>query len=88
MPLTVDAITYYTMKDAVDLLSITRQTLWRWRREGKVPQGRLFRRRRLLFSQSEFGQIEAFANKMESLPVNRLQLSFLNDAERQHGNLS
>ena len=82
MSLSVEGITYYTMKDIVSQLSVSRQTLWRWRREGKIPQGQLFRDKQLLFTKLEFGQIEAFANRIEPSPRNSLQLSFLNNNGR------
>jgi len=74
MALRVYEATYYTIKDVTATLSITRQTLWRWRCEGKIPQGQRFRDKQLLFTQSEFRQIEAFANRIEPNPGDSLQL--------------
>jgi len=82
MALSVYGVTYVTVKDLVDSLSITRQTLWRWRRERKIPQGQRFRDKRLLFTQSELRQIEAFANHIEPNPGNGLQLDLFGNGEK------
>lgn len=65
MALNIEGVTYYTMKDVTNSLLISRQTLWRWRCEGRVPLGRRFRDKQLLFTQSEYEAIEEFANRME-----------------------
>lgn len=65
MALNVDGVVYCTMGDVVRALSISRQTLWRWRSEGKIPSGRRFRDRQLLFTESELRVIEEFANRIE-----------------------
>ena len=80
MSLVLEGVEYYTMKDAVCLLSVSRQTIWRWRRDRKIPQGQLFRQKHLLFTSSEFRQIAAFANRLEPVPPNRLQLGFLSQS--------
>jgi hypothetical protein len=72
----IDGVDYFTVREVIESIAITRQTLWRWRRERKIPLGRRFRNRQLLFTQPEFQAIEAFANHVEPEPVNRLQLSF------------
>ena len=82
MALSVYGATYFTVKDVIDSLSITRQTLWRWRCEGKIPQGQRFRDKQLLFTQSELRQIEAFANRMEPNPGNGPQLELFGNSEK------
>lgn len=52
--------------DAVNLiehLGITRQTLWNWRRTGKVPVGFHYRNR-VVFSKVEVREIEAHAHQL------------------------
>lgn len=79
MAISVAGVTYYTTKDIVDSLSITRQTLWRWRLERKVPIGRRFRDKQLLFTKSEFEIIKDFANRIEPTSVASPQLELFNN---------
>lgn len=51
-------------------LGVSRQTLWRWRTERKIPQGHRFRDKRILFTIDEADEIRRFANKLE--PANTL----------------
>ncbi len=44
---------------------VLRQTLWRWRQQDKIPVGRLFRGRQVLFTQSELDAIKSFAHRIE-----------------------
>ena len=74
MVISVDGAAYYTMNDILDSLSITRQTLWRWRLEGKVPAGRRFRDKQLIFTRSEFEIIKGFANRIGPTSVAGPQL--------------
>jgi hypothetical protein len=67
--------------DAVNLiehLGITRQTLWNWRRAGKIPVGFRYRNR-VVFTEAEVQQIDSFAHHVEpvelSAPKNQLKLS-------------
>lgn len=46
-------------------LGVSRQTLWRWRRDGTIPQGHVHRRRRLMFTADECRRIAEHANRIE-----------------------
>lgn len=46
---------------------VTLQTLWRWRRAGKIPAGYRFRNRQVLYSENECRQIREFASHLEPL---------------------
>jgi len=65
MPITLGTATYYSSADVQQELRVTRQTLWRWRRDGKIPQGRRYRDRQVLFTQEELEAIREFANRLE-----------------------
>ena len=65
MPLEISGSTYYSTATVLEDADISRQTLWRWRREGLVPQGHRFRNGQLLFTQDEYRQILAYANRIE-----------------------
>jgi len=83
MPFIIDGINYYTTTEITGRLSVTRQTLWRWRSSGKIPYGHRFRDNQIVFTESELRVIEEFANKIEPLPTASPQLSLFNNNRRQ-----
>ena len=58
---------YLCVSEVVERLDISRQTLWRWRRESELPTGHRFRGNQVVFSPSEVEEIEAFANRLEPI---------------------
>lgn len=83
MPLAIDGIKYYTTTEITGQLSVTRQTLWRWRSSGKIPYGHRFRDNQVVFTESELKMIEEYANKIEPLPPASPQLSLFSNNQRQ-----
>ncbi len=71
MPLLLDGIQYVTAAEVARDVHVSRQTLWRWRQEGKVPVGRRFRDKQVLFTLDEARRVRAFANRLEPLPEAR-----------------
>lgn len=67
MSVAIDGIEYYSLDDIVGMLSISRQTLWRWRSEGSVPLGQRFRQTRVLYTAAEVEEIRRFANRLERI---------------------
>jgi predicted DNA-binding transcriptional regulator AlpA len=67
MPLIIDGVKYIAAKELLSELSISRVTLWRWRDENKIPKGRLFRGRRLVFTESEAEAIREYARRVEPI---------------------
>lgn len=65
MAVEVDGATYYSASEVVRLLGISRQSLWRWRTDGKVPAGRRYRDRQILFTAREVEQVKEYANRLE-----------------------
>src|SRR5947209_6665004 len=65
MPVTIDDILYYTAIEITKELGISRTTLWRWRSDGKIPAGRLYRGGTVVFTSEEFDAVRAFANRLE-----------------------
>jgi len=53
MATVIDGARFYSLQEVADQVSISRQTLWRWRQEGRVPKGHRHRGRQVLFSERE-----------------------------------
>ena len=67
MPITIEGQTYLNGNDVLARVPVTRQTLWRWRQEGKIPAGHRYRGKQVLFSPEEVEMIEAYANRLEAI---------------------
>lgn len=84
MPVTIDGVQYYSATEVLGDLSVSRQTLWRWRADRKIPSGRRDRRKRVLFNREEFDAIRAYANLLE--PINsgsKDQLKLFNGTKKK-----
>ena len=69
MILKVDGKTYFSTTEILQELGISRQTLWRWRQEGKIPPGHRYRDGKVLFTACEVEMIKQFAHHIE--PIGR-----------------
>lgn len=65
MAIEIKGVKYYSATEVHESLGIARQTLWRWRKAMKIPQGRRYRSRQVVFSADELEQISGFANRLE-----------------------
>jgi predicted DNA-binding transcriptional regulator AlpA len=65
MPILIDRIEYFTASDIQRDLGVARQTLWRWRKGGKIPQGRRYRDRQVVFTRDEVDAIRDYSNRLE-----------------------
>jgi len=77
MPVEVDGIEYFSFAEVTAVAGISRQTLYRWMNEGKVPTPKFRRSRdnRPLFTASEVEAVRAFAGKVEPVCDDASQLS-------------
>jgi predicted site-specific integrase-resolvase len=72
----INGTEYFSAAEILDQLGIARQTLWRWRQQGKIPAGHRYRDKILLFTSDEAEEIRQFANRVEQIePNNKLQLN-------------
>ncbi len=69
MPVTLDGTTYYSVSEVADALGVSRQTIWRWRSDGKVPLGRKLGGRQVVFREQEVEQIRQHAFRLEPIEM-------------------
>lgn len=60
---------YFSASDLAKEIGVSRQTLWRWRQDGKIPEGYRFRDNSILFTAEEVILIREFATKIEPASV-------------------
>ena len=65
MAINIKGVTYYSVTDIHQDLDVTRQTLWRWRKDGKIPQGLRYRGHQIVFTKQEAEAIREYANRLE-----------------------
>ena len=65
MPVDVNGTTFYNISEVSEVVGVTRQSIWRWRKNEKIPPGRKFRGRDVLYTQDEMERIFEYAHRME-----------------------
>jgi predicted DNA-binding transcriptional regulator AlpA len=70
-PLFIQGRKYFCAGEIVKFLSVSRQTLWRWRKEGKIPAGKKYRGREVLFEESEIQDVIAYAERLEPVAAKK-----------------
>ena len=73
--LSIEGVAYFTAAQAARIAGVSRQTLWRWRQDGKVPTGRRYRDKQILFTSTEVERIRDYANRLEPLEPTKLPQS-------------
>jgi hypothetical protein len=61
----IKKIDYFSAADIQQEIGVARQTLWRWRKAKKIPQGRRYRDRQVVFTKQEVKEIREYANRLE-----------------------
>lgn len=74
MPVELNRRLYFSVNEVLGDTGVSRQTLWRWRQDGKVPIGHRFRDRQVLFDEDEFHAIRSYATQVEPLDGGARQL--------------
>ena len=67
MPLEINGNTYVLATELAKQLGVSRQTMWRWRKNGSIPAGHKHRSGRVVFTEEEAEKIREFANRVEPL---------------------
>ena len=65
MSIEIEGITYFTAAKIQREVGVARQTLWRWRKARKIPQGHRYRDRQVVFTEAEVEAIRDYANRLE-----------------------
>ena len=79
MPREVKGTQYFSVTEVAADLEVSRQTMWRWRKDGKIPPGHRFRDRQVFFTVSEVESVREYANHVEPIvDVSRDQLRLFN----------
>ncbi len=67
MTIEIKGLEYHTLAETAALAGVSRQTLWRWRQEAKVPAGRRYRGRNVVYTPAEVQEIERYATRIEPI---------------------
>lgn len=67
MPISINGKQYLSVSEIADTIDITRQTLWRWRRDGFIPQGSKYRGRQIVYTPEEVEIIRQFSERLVPL---------------------
>jgi len=65
MAVELEGVRYLSNDEVAQKLRISRQTLWRWRAAAKIPVGRQYRGRVVLFTEDEVTEIRRYAHRIE-----------------------
>lgn len=60
-----DGVEYVAATAVARSVGVTRQTLWRWRTDGKVPTGHRFRTGEIFFTRAEADRVREYATLIE-----------------------
>lgn len=81
MPVLIGNVRYFSAVEICKELRVSRTTFWRWRADRRIPNGRRYRGKRVLFNEEELEAIREFANRLEPVePPNRNQMKLFNGA--------
>lgn len=69
MAVTIAGEQFYALTEVAEELRVTRQSLWLWRKSGKIPMGRRARGRQVLFTEAEVSAIRQYANRLEPIEL-------------------
>ena len=65
MPVEIGGNRFFTMGEVAEVAEVARQTVWRWKKAGKIPAGRRYRGREVLYTLEEMEGIYHYAHRIE-----------------------
>ena len=68
MSVEINGEKYLQATEVAEAIGVTRQTLWRWRRDGSIPVGSKYRGRQIIYTPTEVETIRQFSQRIE--PIN------------------
>ena len=75
MPLSINGMEFFTSAEVAESVGVSRQTMWRWRKDEKIPAGSKYRDGKVLFTREEVARIKEFAHRVVPLDSgNRSQM--------------
>jgi hypothetical protein len=83
VPIKVEGVTYFSASDIHRELAVARQTLWRWRKARKIPQGRRYRDRQIVFTKEETEEIRDYANRLAPVEPKKVSRSTLSSSRKR-----
>jgi transposase-like protein len=69
MPKTINGIEYLKICEIAEQIGVSRQTLWKWRKDNNIPLGQKFRNKEVLYTLDEVKQIQDFAHRLEPISL-------------------
>lgn len=69
MSIHIEGVKYFLAAEIQRELGVARQTLWRWRKDRRIPQGCRYRDRQVVFTEEELDIIREYANRLEPAEV-------------------
>ncbi len=85
MPVEIDGKLYFSPNDVAKEAGVSRQTLWRWRQQRKIPAGNRYRGRQVLFTDIELRAVLDYAHHIEPIELAaERQLGLFNGKRREH----
>ena len=66
-PVEIEDLQFFGVSELVEEVGVSRQTLWRWRNDGKIPAGHRYRDGRVLFTSEQVEEICRFANRLDPI---------------------
>lgn len=67
MTVEINGNEYSQITEVAELVGVSRQSLWRWRRDGSIPIGRKYRGRQIIYTREEIELIRQFADRIEPI---------------------
>jgi predicted DNA-binding transcriptional regulator AlpA len=67
VPIEIRGLNYLLLSEVATRAQVSRQTLWRWRQERKIPMGHKYRGRQVIYTPAEVRAIEDFAHRIDPI---------------------